>query len=89
PGGRFDGTFVQDYEFMKGLGDLDEYNGRVGVTPEYPQGIYYYVITNQFPFIPRELRGEADASFARQPPPGGFGGPGTRGPGRPRFPPPR
>ncbi|MCA8999324.1 MAG: YHYH protein, partial [Planctomycetaceae bacterium] len=49
PGGRFDGTFVQDYEFMKGLGDLDEYNGRVGVTPEYPQGIYYYVITNQFP----------------------------------------
>jgi hypothetical protein len=36
PGGDCDGTFVQDYEFVEGSGDLDECNGREGVTPEYP-----------------------------------------------------
>jgi len=28
PGGKYDGTFVQDYEFVNGVGDLDECNGR-------------------------------------------------------------
>ena len=42
PGGKYDGTFTQDYEFTKGGGDLDECNGRTGVTPEFPDGTYYY-----------------------------------------------
>jgi hypothetical protein len=63
---------------VKGLGDLDETNGRTGVTPEYPNGTYYYVLTDNWPFIPRMFRGTADASFAR---PGGQGGPGPGGPG--------
>jgi len=37
--------------------DLDEYNGRFGVTPEFPEGVYAYFITNDeagspyFPYI--------------------------------------
>ena len=63
PGGTFDGSFVADYEYVAGLGDLDEHNGRLGVTPEYPNGTYYYVLTDTFPFIPRSFRGTRDPSF--------------------------
>jgi hypothetical protein len=70
PGGRFDGTFVEDFEYVPGLGDLDECNGRSGPTPEFPDGTYYYVITDSFPFIPRLYRGTPDASFRHGPPPG-------------------
>lgn len=57
PGGRYDGTFVQDYEFVKGAGDLDECNGRFCKTPEYPQGTYAYFLTRDWPVIPRAFRG--------------------------------
>jgi len=63
PSGTYDGTFVQDYEYVKGLGDLDECNGRFGKTAEYPNGTYYYVITDNWPFIPRYFRGTPDESF--------------------------
>ncbi len=83
PGSRYDGTYKEDYEFLSGSGDLDEANGRVGVTPEYPEGTYYYVATDSFPFYPRELKGTPDKSFQRQGPPPqgqmqGAGGPGKR-----------
>jgi hypothetical protein len=86
PGGTYDGTFVQDYEFTKDSGDLDECNGRTGVTPEYPQGTYYYVLTDTYPFVPRQFHGTPDSSFERHRP-GGPGGP--RGPSRPGGPPRR
>jgi hypothetical protein len=89
PGSNFDGTFVQDYEFVAGSGDLDKSNGREGVTPEYPAGTYYYVITDSFPFVPRFFHGEPDKSFEKQgPPPGPRGGPGASGRGGRRGPPP-
>jgi hypothetical protein len=97
PGGKYDGTFVQDYEFVKGSGDLDECNGRKGVTPEFADGTYYYVVTDTYPFIPRYFRGTPDSSFAKRmgPPPGGPGGPdgppgrrGRRGPPPGDGPPP-
>jgi len=72
PKGRYDGTFVQDYEYIEGSGDLDGCNGRFGVTPEYPEGIYHYYITEDYPFIPRCFRGTPDPSFMRRhrgPPP--------------------
>ncbi|RYX86083.1 YHYH protein [bacterium] len=91
PGGAYDGTFTADWEYVKGAGDLDECNGRTGITPEYPQGTYYYVLTDEFPFIPRYHHAKADSSFAKGPPGGrggpgmgggpGFGGPGMGGPG--------
>ena len=70
PRGRFDGTFVEDFEYVPDHGDLDECNGRTGPTPEYPEGTYYYVLTDDFPFVPRLFRGQPDPSFRHGPPPG-------------------
>ncbi|MCB0400974.1 MAG: YHYH protein [Flavobacteriales bacterium] len=52
------GTYIQDYEFT-GTGDLDEYNGRWCVTPEYPGpvGTYAYFMSTdsngdpKFPYL--------------------------------------
>ncbi len=44
------GTFAEDYEFAKGSGDLDEYNGRYTRTPEYPNGTYAYFLT-EWPYL--------------------------------------
>ncbi|MEO9872871.1 YHYH protein [Ekhidna sp.] len=52
PDGNHDGSYIQDYEYVAALSDLDECNGRTGVTPEYPNGTYYYVITSKFPVVP-------------------------------------
>jgi hypothetical protein len=51
------GTFAQDYEYVEGSGDLDECNGRVGVTPEFPDGIYHYYATDTYPFFQRCVKG--------------------------------
>ncbi len=82
PGGRADGRFSQDFEYVPGSGDLDECNGRTGVTPEYPQGTFYYCITDDFPWISRFWHGTPDPSFSKRGggPPGGGGrgqGPGA------------
>lgn len=61
------GTFAQDYEYIAGSGDLDECNGRTGVTPEFPNATYYYVFTDTYPFAPRCLKGE----YTSTRPPGG------------------
>ena len=45
PAGNYDGTYIEDYEYVIGLGDLDEFNGRTAITPEYPEGIYAYYVT--------------------------------------------
>ncbi len=63
------GTYIEDYEYVEGLGDLDRYNGRYCVTPEYPNGVYAYFTTitgtTGFPafpyFIGNQFYGEADA----------------------------
>lgn len=81
PGGTYDGTFGQDFAYIPGAGDLDECNGRFGVTSEYPKGIYHYYITASYPFIPRAFRGTPDSSFRPGPEPGARQGPG-RGPGQ-------
>ena len=57
PGGEYDGAFVQDYEYVRGSGDLDECNGRFGPTPEFPGGTYAYFLTVEWPVIPRAFRG--------------------------------
>lgn len=77
PGGKYDGSFVEDFTYVAGSGDLDECSGRIGVTPEFPGGTFYYVLTEDFPFVPRAFRGKPDASFARR---DGPGGPGLRRP---------
>jgi hypothetical protein len=39
------GYYLEDYEFVASSGELDQYNGRMTVTPEYPQGTYAYFVT--------------------------------------------
>ena len=49
------GAFIEDNEYVSGLGDLDEYNGRFCITPEYPNGTYAYFVTidaNLYPIYP-------------------------------------
>lgn len=63
PCGTFNGIYDNDYEFVSNLGTLDEANGRTGVTPEFPSGTYYYVITDPFPSVPRFFRGTPSDDF--------------------------
>lgn len=39
------GRYVEDFDFVSGFGDLDQYNGRMCVTPEFPNGTYAYFVT--------------------------------------------
>lgn len=39
------GAYMEDYEYMLLSGHLDEYNGRLAVTPEFPNGTYAYYAT--------------------------------------------
>ncbi|MEM7254944.1 MAG: YHYH protein [Pseudomonadota bacterium] len=59
PGGPHDGTFRDDYEFIAGLGDLDECNGMTR------DGYYGYYATDAFPYVMACFRGTPDPSFAK------------------------
>lgn len=59
-GGKYDGTFVADYEFIKGSGDLDECNGIKF------NGTYSYFLTHHFPVVPRCFHGTPDQSFKKK-----------------------
>ena len=63
PCGEYTGVYTADWEYIEGLGDLDECNGRSGVTPEFPNGTYYYVLTTDYPGIPRCLSGTPSEDF--------------------------
>lgn len=39
------GSFIDDFEYVFQLGDLDQYNGRFCKTPEYPEGVYAYFVS--------------------------------------------
>lgn len=79
-GGNFDlGTYIEDYEFT-GNGDLDEYNGRWCVTPEYPGpvGTYAYFLSTdsngdpKFPYLfAAEYYGEVTTTSTNNTIPGG------------------
>ena len=63
PCDEYNGVYSNDYEYVENLGSLDEANGRNGVTPEYPDGTYYYVLTEEFPGIPRYFKGSPSDDF--------------------------
>lgn len=67
PGGTYDGTFTQDFEYVGDSGDLDECNGRDIISSEYPEGTYAYFITENFPYITRCVYGTPDTSFLKRP----------------------
>lgn len=59
-----DGTFVSDWTFQEGSGDLDECNGiQIGDT-------YIYLVTDEYPFVSRCLMGEFKEAHPHGPPPG-------------------
>ena len=58
------GTFAQDWEYVAGSGDLDECNGRTGVTPEFPYGTYHYFATDSYPYFQRCVKGSVAATTA-------------------------
>ena len=57
PGGAYDGTYRDDYEFVDGLGDLDECNGMT------VNGVYGYYMIDEFPYVLSCFRGTPDPSF--------------------------
>lgn len=62
PDGTYDGEYYEDYEYTSTV--LDSCNGRYAKTPDYPYGTYYYVITDNYPFIPRCFKGtELDHTY--------------------------
>ncbi|HCK32764.1 MAG: hypothetical protein CMH32_05610 [Micavibrio sp.] len=62
PGGHYSGKYTQDYTYIAQSGDLDECNGYSDAS-----GNYAYILTKDFPFIPRCWVGTPDESFERQP----------------------
>lgn len=69
PGGRYDGTFEEDFRYKKKAGNLDRANGRFQVTPEYPDGVYCYILTTDWPVIPRRFVADVASTFVRNPGP--------------------
>lgn len=63
------GTFQQDWQYVAGSGDLDECNGRYGVTPEFPGGIYHYYATDSYPYFQRCVKGAVTSRPATGTPP--------------------
>ena len=60
PGGTYDGTFVDDYEYVAGSGDLDECNGMV------IDDVYSYFVTDGYPWVMGCFRGTPDTSFSKR-----------------------
>jgi hypothetical protein len=65
PGGEYDGTYRDDYEYIEGLGDLDECNGMS------VDGDYGYYIIDDFPYLLGCYSGVPNDTFRK----GGAGGP--------------
>lgn len=60
PGGTYDGTYVDDYEFT-GAGDLDACNGMTR------DGVYGYYVTDTYPWVLGCFAGTPDDSFRKGP----------------------
>ena len=54
----YDGTYVQDWQYVAGLGDLDACNG-IEINGEY-----VYIITDEYPYVPRCTLGLQNSTFS-------------------------
>lgn len=57
PGGRYDGTYNQDWTYVAGSGSLDQCNGG------YLNGAFVYFATDHYPFFPCCLCGTVSRDF--------------------------
>lgn len=62
PGGAYDGTFIDDWEYVAGSGDLDACNGIM------QDGVYGYVVTESYPHVMACFTGTPDDSFQKRRP---------------------
>lgn len=60
PGGNYDGTYRDDWEYVAGHGELDECNGMV------LDGQYMYFATEAYPYFMACFRGTPDPSFRKR-----------------------
>ena len=60
PGGSYDGTYIDDYEYVSSSGDLDICNGMMR------NGVYGYYIIDHYPWVLRCYQGTPDVSFNKQ-----------------------
>lgn len=74
PCGPYNGKYTNDYEWVQGVGDLDECNGISrsvtlfnGNTQENETFSYFYVITDEFPIIGRCISGTPASDFSKRP----------------------
>ncbi len=66
PCGEYSGKYTNDYEFSQGAGDLDECNGIARTVILGNETFdYYYVITEEFPVIPRCISGTPGDDFKK------------------------
>ena len=79
PGGVYDGTFVDDYQYVAGSGDLDACNGMT------VDGVYGYFVSDGYPYVLNCFSGTPDASFNKRGPGGGPNGGNRRGPANGGF----
>lgn len=56
-GGTYDGTYVDDYEYVAGSGDLDQCNGMMW------KGSYGYCVVKTYPWVLSCLKGTPNASL--------------------------
>ena len=77
PGGFYDGTYIDDYQYIENSGDLDQCNGMV------VNNQYGYYVTDSYPWVLNCFIGTVDNSFSKNM--GGGTGPG--GPPGGGFPP--
>lgn len=68
PCGEYNGKYTRDYEYVDGLGDLDECNGiERDITLPTVEGnktfSYFYVVTDAYPQVSRCMSGTPDPSF--------------------------
>ncbi len=59
PGGSYDGTYNEDYEFVEDAGNLDQCNGGM------LNGQFVYFVTETYPFVGRCLWGPVSPDFGR------------------------
>jgi hypothetical protein len=59
PGGKYDGTYNEDYEYIAGSNKLDQCNGGM------LNGKFVYFVTDSYPFVGRCLWGTISSDFGR------------------------
>jgi hypothetical protein len=56
PGGNYGGSFTADYEYVSGIGNLDQFSGILIQTAQLPNETYLYFLSKEFPTATKSLQ---------------------------------